>query len=139
MRNSALLGTYSRTMPRVLRGSEGCGRFLMRGTPVPSAKPTRAETEVDGMLISNESEIRIHSFHTAAVSYSASHRLERSRPAFQHIVRRVSCSPQSVAPSFEFNASFLGPLGFNFARHGPTTRPSVERTAKNALMLSNRV
>ena len=23
----------------------------------------------------------------------------------------------------------LGPLGFNFSQHGPTTRPSVERTA----------
>ena len=32
----------------------------------------------------------------------------------------------------------LGPLGFNFAQHSPTTRPSVERTAENAFMLSGR-
>jgi hypothetical protein len=29
----------------------------------------------------------------------------------------------------------LGPLGFNFSQHGPTTRPSVERTAEKAFML----
>ena len=28
----------------------------------------------------------------------------------------------------------LGPLGFNFAQHSPTTRPSVERTAEKAFM-----
>jgi hypothetical protein len=33
----------------------------------------------------------------------------------------------------------LGPLGFNFSQHGPTTRPSVERTAEKAFMLSDRV
>ena len=33
----------------------------------------------------------------------------------------------------------VGPLGFNFAQHGPTTRPSVERTAEKAFMLSDRV
>ena len=33
----------------------------------------------------------------------------------------------------------LGPLGFNFAQHSPTARPSVERTAEKAFMLSDRV
>jgi hypothetical protein len=33
----------------------------------------------------------------------------------------------------------LGPLGFNFAKHGPTTRPSVERTARKAFLRSDRV
>ena len=32
-----------------------------------------------------------------------------------------------------------GPLGFNFFRHGPTTRPSLERTADKASLLSDRV
>jgi len=32
-----------------------------------------------------------------------------------------------------------GPLGSNFSQHGPTTRPSVERTADKAFMLSDRV
>jgi hypothetical protein len=32
-----------------------------------------------------------------------------------------------------------GPLGFNFAQHSPTTRPSVERTAEKAFLLSDRV
>ena len=32
----------------------------------------------------------------------------------------------------------LGPLGFNFSQHGPTTRPSVEKTAEKAFMLSDR-
>ena len=35
--------------------------------------------------------------------------------------------------------SALGPLGFNFSQHGSTTRPSVERTAEKAFMLSDRV
>ena len=35
--------------------------------------------------------------------------------------------------------AILGPLGFNFSQHGPTTRPSVERTAEKAFMLSDRV
>ena len=30
-------------------------------------------------------------------------------------------------------------IGFNFAQHSPTTRPSVERTAKKACLLSDRV
>jgi hypothetical protein len=29
----------------------------------------------------------------------------------------------------------LGPLGFNFSQHMPTTRPSVERTAEKACTL----
>ena len=33
----------------------------------------------------------------------------------------------------------LGPLGFNFSQHGPTTRPSVEKTAEKAFMLADRV
>ena len=33
----------------------------------------------------------------------------------------------------------LGPLGFNFSQHGPTTRPSVERTAAKAFLLPDRV
>ena len=33
----------------------------------------------------------------------------------------------------------LGPLGFNFSQHMPTTRPSVERTAEKAFLLSDRV
>ena len=33
----------------------------------------------------------------------------------------------------------LGPLGFNFSQHSPTTRPSVERTAEKAFLLSDRV
>ena len=33
----------------------------------------------------------------------------------------------------------LGPLGFNLAQHSPTTRPSVERTADEAFLLSDRV
>ena len=33
----------------------------------------------------------------------------------------------------------LGPLGFNFSQHGPTTRPSVERTAEKAFLLPDRV
>ena len=33
----------------------------------------------------------------------------------------------------------LGPLGFNFAQHSPTTRPSVERTAEKAFLLPDRV
>ena len=33
----------------------------------------------------------------------------------------------------------LGPLGFNVSQLGPTTRSSVERTAKKAFMLSDRV
>ena len=31
----------------------------------------------------------------------------------------------------------LGPLGFNLAQHSPTTRPSVQRTADKAFMLSD--
>jgi len=34
---------------------------------------------------------------------------------------------------------FLGPLGLNFSQHGPTTRPSVERTAEKAFLLPDRV
>ena len=33
----------------------------------------------------------------------------------------------------------LGPLGFNFSQHGPTTRPSIYRTADKASLLSDRV
>ena len=33
----------------------------------------------------------------------------------------------------------VGPLGFNFSQHGPTTRPSVQRTEEKAFMLSDRV
>jgi hypothetical protein len=33
----------------------------------------------------------------------------------------------------------LGPLGFNFAQHSPTTRPSVEKTAEKAFLLSDRL
>ena len=33
----------------------------------------------------------------------------------------------------------LGPLGYNFSQHGPTTRPSVERTAEKAFLLPDRV
>ena len=33
----------------------------------------------------------------------------------------------------------LGPSGFSFSHHGPTTRPSVERTAEKEFMLSDRV
>ena len=33
----------------------------------------------------------------------------------------------------------VGPLGFNFSQHMPTTRPSVERTAEKAFLLSDRV
>ena len=33
----------------------------------------------------------------------------------------------------------LGPLGFKCSHNGPTTRPSVERTAEKALLLSDRV
>ena len=33
----------------------------------------------------------------------------------------------------------LGPLGLNFAQHSPTPRPSVERTAEKAFLLSDRV
>ena len=33
----------------------------------------------------------------------------------------------------------LDPLDFNFSRHSPTTRPSVERTAEKAFLLSDRV
>ena len=32
-----------------------------------------------------------------------------------------------------------GPLGLNFSQHGPTTPPSVKRTAEKAFMLSDRV
>ena len=32
----------------------------------------------------------------------------------------------------ESTARPLGPLGFNFSQHGPTTRPSVKRTAEKA-------
>ena len=42
--------------------------------------------------------------------------------------------------SFQIHGvGWLGPLGFNFSQHGPTTRPSVERTAEKAFMLSDRV
>ena len=33
----------------------------------------------------------------------------------------------------------LGPLGFKFAQHSSTTRPSVERTAEKAFLLPDRV
>ena len=33
----------------------------------------------------------------------------------------------------------LGPLGFNFAQHSPTTRPSVARTADETFLLLDRV
>ena len=33
----------------------------------------------------------------------------------------------------------LGPLGFKCSQHMPTTRPSVERTAKKACLLLDRV
>jgi len=33
----------------------------------------------------------------------------------------------------------LGPLGLNFSQHSPTTRPSVEKTADKAFLLSDRV
>ena len=33
----------------------------------------------------------------------------------------------------------LGPLGFKCSQHSPTTRPSVERTAEKAFLLSDRV
>ena len=33
----------------------------------------------------------------------------------------------------------LGPLGLNSAQHSPTTRPSVERTAETAFLLSDRI
>ena len=33
----------------------------------------------------------------------------------------------------------LGPLDYIFSQHSPTTRPSVERTAEKAFMLSDRV
>jgi hypothetical protein len=33
----------------------------------------------------------------------------------------------------------LGPSGFNFSQHMPTTRRSVERTAEKAFLLSDRV
>ena len=33
----------------------------------------------------------------------------------------------------------LGPLGYNFFPHSPTTRPSPERTAGKAFLLSDRV
>jgi len=32
----------------------------------------------------------------------------------------------------------LGPLGFSFAQHSPTTRSSVERTAEKAFLLPDR-
>jgi hypothetical protein len=32
----------------------------------------------------------------------------------------------------------LGPLGVDFCQHGPTTRPSVERTAQKAFLLPDR-
>ena len=32
----------------------------------------------------------------------------------------------------------LGPAGFDFSQHGPTTRPSVGRTADKAFSLSDR-
>ena len=46
-------------------------------------------------------------------------------------VRSVSRGHRSTGPS--------GPLGFNFAQHSPTTRPSVGRTAKKDFLLSDRV
>ena len=33
----------------------------------------------------------------------------------------------------------LGPLGYDFSQHSPTARPSVERTAGKAFLLSGRV
>ena len=33
----------------------------------------------------------------------------------------------------------LGPLGFNYSQHGPTTRPSIERTAEKAFLRPDRV
>ena len=33
----------------------------------------------------------------------------------------------------------LGPLGYDFSQHSPTTRPSVGRTAGKAFLLSGRV
>ena len=35
--------------------------------------------------------------------------------------------------------SVLGSLGYHFSQHSPTTRPSVERTAGKAFLLSDRV
>jgi hypothetical protein len=37
-----------------------------------------------------------------------------------------------VAPAKPVGDHPLGPLGFNFSQHMPTTRPSVERTAEKA-------
>ena len=48
-------------------------------------------------------------------------------------------SSKLVSNSLVFEDDPLGPLGFNFSQHGPTTRPSVERTAEKAFMLPDRV
>ena len=48
-------------------------------------------------------------------------------------------SDRKLEASREGSKCPLGPLGFNFSQHGPTTRPSVERTAEKAFMLSDRV
>ena len=33
----------------------------------------------------------------------------------------------------------IGPLCFNFSQHGPTTRPSIDRTADKAFLRSDRI
>ena len=40
---------------------------------------------------------------------------------------------------FSLTCNPLGPLGFDFSQQGPTTRPSVKRTADKALLLSDRI
>ena len=43
------------------------------------------------------------------------------------------------SPTTRRSVGPLGPLGFNFSQHMPTTRPYVERTAEKAFLLSDRV
>jgi hypothetical protein len=62
---------------------------------------------------------------------------QRRRP-----IRRLHVVIHYILRALIMINRFLGPLGplcFNFAHHSPTTHPSVERTAKKAFLLSDRV
>ena len=47
-----------------------------------------------------------------------------------------AASPHLIAST---SMALLGPVGCKCSQHSPTTRPSVERTAEKAYLLSDRV
>jgi len=65
---------------------------------------------------------------TRALSFSLSHHLRS--PSQGSCSRRGWWSPpRSSLRSLHSVSISLGPLGYNFSQHSPTTRPSVEKTA----------